>query len=115
VKRLLAVVILVACGGRSSEPAHPVATGSGNPPRAGGEVATATPADRGDEQCDKLFAHALTLGIAERPADQKLTSDERANADAQLHKSWLTSCRQMTSREYDCAMRAATLAELEGC
>jgi len=55
------------------------------------------------------------LAVAERPADQKPTEDERANIVTQLRGSWSPKCKQMTSRGYDCAVAAHTLGELERC
>jgi hypothetical protein len=65
--------------------------------------------------CDALIAHAVALGVAERPDDQKLTADERASMQAQLRTSFAPKCEQMTSRGYECALAAATLAELGAC
>ena len=72
-------------------------------------------ANRGDEQCTKLIAHAVDLGIAERPADQKPTDDERAAMQSQLRESWSPKCKQLTNHGYECALAAHTLAELDAC
>lgn len=72
-------------------------------------------AGRSDEQCDNLLAHTFELAVAERPAEQKLTADERTNIQTQLRKTWLASCRQMTSTGYDCALAAHSLAEVDAC
>ena len=100
------MLVLVACGGRSSAPAHPE-----TPPRASKEGATS----RSDQHCDKLIAHTLSLAVAERPAEQKLTPDERTNIEAQLRKTWRASCKQMTTTGYDCALAAQSLAEVDTC
>lgn len=73
----------------------------------------ATPSNARD--CDALIAHAVALGVAERPEDQKLTADERASMHAQLRTSFAPKCEQMTSRGYECALAAATLDELGAC
>jgi hypothetical protein len=85
---------------------------------AAGKVATEqtpAPRDHADEQCNKLIGHALSLAVAERPTDQQLTADERTNIELQLRKSWVPSCRTMSSRGYDCAIAAHSLAELDSC
>lgn len=97
------MLVLVACSGRSSGPAHPDRPAEG-----------ATPS-RSDTQCDKLIAHTLALAVAERPAEQKLTADERTAIEAQLRKTWLASCKQMTTTGYDCALAAHTLADVDTC
>jgi hypothetical protein len=68
-----------------------------------------------DERCAKLVSHALALGTAERPADQKLTEDERTRIETQLRTDWAPKCKQMTSRDYDCALAASTLAAISAC
>ena len=95
---------LLACGGsRAPAPARPQPT-------------TAPHVEsRSDDKCDKLIAHALTLAVAERPADQKLTDAERTSIETQLRASWIASCRQMTAAGYDCAVAATSIAELERC
>lgn len=120
------MVALVACGGGTRAPAHPTATSTATPmatPRAtrgsgarlaGGELHAEAPA-RSDEQCDQLIAHALALGAAERPLDQKPTDAERVAIESELRAAWSPRCKQLTSRGYDCAMAAHTLAELDAC
>lgn len=96
---------------RSSATAHPIGPhASGAAP--GGDL---PPGGARTRDCDKLISHALALGIAERPEDQKLTGDERATLRAQLRTSWTPKCEAMTSRGYDCALAATSLDALEAC
>jgi hypothetical protein len=53
--------------------------------------------------------------VAERPADQKPSDEERANIAKLLHSAWAPKCDAMTSKGYDCAATAQTLAELDRC
>jgi hypothetical protein len=57
----------------------------------------------------------VTLAVAERPADQKPTEAERANIVKQLQPTWAPKCKEMTTKGYDCAVSAQTLAELDRC
>lgn len=107
------MVLVVACSSKPSAPAHPSATPP--PPAQGsGGTAVSTP-DRSEEQCDRLIAHVVALGAAERPPDQKPTDDERAAIQAQMRTAWSPQCQQLTSRGFDCALAARTLAELDAC
>ena len=106
--------MVLSCSGKPSAPAHPTG-GSANGSSQSSGSATAVASGRSDEQCDKLIAHAVALGAAERPADQKPTDDERAAMQSQLRTSYAPKCKQMTSKGYDCALAAHTLAELEAC
>jgi len=107
----------VACGPKPGAPAHP--DGTPVPPKtgSGSAVVETTPPspDRTENQCDKLIAHAVALGAAERPADQKPTDDERTAMQNELRTSWSPKCKQLTSRGYECALAAHTLAELDAC
>jgi hypothetical protein len=105
------VIVLAACSGRAGAPAHP----EPKPTGGSGSAATATTTGASDADCDKLITHAVDLGIAERPADQKPTADERTSLQAQLRQAWSAKCKQITSREYSCAIAAHTLAELDAC
>jgi hypothetical protein len=62
-----------------------------------------------------LIAHAVDLGAAERPDDQKPNVDERASMQAQLRTSWEPKCQAMSTRAFDCALAARTLADLDRC
>ncbi len=111
--RLLCVLFVFACGGKTRAPAHPDTT---KPPSAAGSGSAAPVAvDRSEEQCDRLIAHVVTLGAAERPADQKPTEDERTTIQAQMRTAWSPRCKQLTTGGYDCALAAHTLAELDAC
>lgn len=108
------MLVLVACGGKTRAPAPPAGTRGSGAGLGGGELHAAA-ADRSDAQCDQLIAHALALGIAERPPDQKPTDDERTAIETDLRAAWSPRCKQLTTRGYDCAMAAHTLAELDAC
>jgi hypothetical protein len=118
VTRLLCVIVLVACGGQPSAPAHPKqgpqASGVG-PQQGVGPQAPDTKPTAGDDRCDKLIDRVVTLAVAERPVDQKPTEDERAAIVSQLRGSWTGKCEGMTAKGYDCAVRAQNLAELDRC
>jgi hypothetical protein len=107
------VVLAVACAGKPSAPAHPSAPPPPPAPDSGGSAVPV--ADRSEEQCDKLIAHVVALGAAERPADQKPTDAERAAITAQMRTAWSPQCKQLTSRGFDCALAAQTLAALDTC
>lgn len=107
------MVLVVACSSKPSAPAHPSATQPPATPDAGENAVPV--ADRSEEQCDRLIAHVVALGAAERPADQKPTQDERTAIQAQMRTAWAPTCKQLTSRGYDCALAAHTLAELDAC
>jgi hypothetical protein len=62
-----------------------------------------------------LIEHVITLAVAERPAQQQPTSDERAQITEQLRTSWAPRCEAMTTKGYDCAVAAKTLGQLEAC
>jgi hypothetical protein len=121
VKRLLCLLALVACSGRSSAPAHPEegprASGSGL--RASDNRAQSDehqPIDsRRNDKCVRLIDRVVTLAIAERPAEQKPTDEERTNLVKQLEPTWAPKCEAMTSKGFDCAVTAQTLAELDRC
>ena len=109
------MLLLVACGPKPGAPAHPV-----DPQRGSGagssEVAVPTgDASRTEAQCDKLIAHAVELGAAERPPEQTPSDAERTAMQTQLRTSWSPKCKPMTSRGYECALAAHTLAELAAC
>ena len=111
------IVLATACSSRPGAPAHPEpkpTAGSGSAVATAGGTSAGTP-DDATERCGKLVAHALALGDAERPADQKLTADERAKIEAQLRSDWAARCEQMTSRDHDCALAARTLAAISAC
>jgi hypothetical protein len=74
-----------------------------------------TKPDPQNDRCNKLIDRVVTLAVAERPADQKPTDDERANIVKQLHSAWAPKCEAMTNKGYDCAVKAQTLAELDRC
>ena len=74
-----------------------------------------TPEPTSSDACAKLIAHAVELGIAERPPEHKLTGDERAAIETQLRGELGARCSQLTRRELECAMAAQTLAALQAC
>jgi hypothetical protein len=107
------VVLVVACGSKPSAPAHPDTPQRPPAPSSGSNAVPV--ADRSEEQCDTLIAHVVALGVDERPADQKPTDAERAEITAQMRTAWAPQCKQLTSRGYDCALAAQTLAALDRC
>lgn len=123
------MLVVAACGGAPrgapDRPAHPQPDrgSQGNPdPRSGAaahpiepHASGARPGGANARDCDNLIRHAVSLGVAERPADQQLTADERAALHAQLRTQWTPKCEAMTSRGYHCALAATSLAELEAC
>jgi hypothetical protein len=62
-----------------------------------------------------LIDRVVTLAIAERPAEQAPTDTERANIVTQLRASWSPKCEAMTSKGFDCALRAPSLADVDRC
>ena len=109
------MILLASCGGHSpGATAQPRPGGSGAAVAAG-SASPAPPDQPAARDCDKLIAHAVELGAAERPNDQKPTADERASMQTQLRTSWEPKCRAMSSKGYDCALAAQTLAALDAC
>jgi hypothetical protein len=114
---MVLVAVVVACGGAQREPTRPQASGLrpqlGVRPQAEGTH----PVDSAskDDKCEKLIDRVVTLAVEERPVDQKLNDDERAKISTQLRTAWAPKCEAMTSKGYDCAVTAPTLAELDRC
>jgi hypothetical protein len=110
------VTLLVACG--SARPPAPRA----EPPPARG---TASPGDRldtvsqgdhpGELECDELFAHAIAVEAAERPADQRLDADALEAARAELRAQHMAECRTLSRETYRCVLAAARTAEIAAC
>jgi hypothetical protein len=123
--RLLCVILVsaaAACGaGKASGPARPTEpSGSGSQasnvePKPGPGSNASQPRPAVENRCDKLIEHLVTLAVAERPAEQKISDDERKNIESQLRTSWGPKCNAMTERGYSCAVNAPTLAELDRC
>jgi hypothetical protein len=111
------LVVLASCGGKTSAPAHP--SGGSQPPgatpRPGVAPETTDARPTGPDRCDKLVDHVVTLAVAERPADQQPTADERTKIASQLRTSWAPKCEAMTNQGYDCAVAARTLVDLDRC
>jgi len=117
------ILLAAACSGKPSAPAHP---GGGPQTSIGPQTSDLGPQDhnqtsnggktqQGVRDCDKLIAHAVELGVAERPDDQKANADERQTMNTQLRTAWTSKCQQLTSHGYECALAAHTLAELDAC
>jgi hypothetical protein len=110
------VTLLVACG--SARPPAPRAEPS---PARG----TASPGDRldtvsngdhpGELECDELFAHALAVETAERPADQRLDADALATARADLRERHMAECRTLSRETYRCLLAGARTSEIAAC
>lgn len=116
--RLLAAALLVACGSaRPPAPPHPVTDGRGSQAGSGSGAAVVTTTDEHptDAECDALFAHAIAIEMADRPADQQLAEPELATLRAQVRERELASCRELTRQTYTCMLAAAKTAELVTC
>jgi hypothetical protein len=124
--RLLAVAMLAlaalapACGSaRSSPPITPPPPPQSSPETGSGSaVAVAPPAPDAppaDAECDALVAHALSLEMAERPADQQLAEPERAKVLAQLREQQRPACRTLSREAYRCMLAAGKVADLASC
>lgn len=115
--RLLAAALLVACGS-ARPPAPPHRVPDAPPAQAGS--GSAAPVVSSDEhptepECDALFAHAIAIEMAERPADQQLAEPELATLRAQVRERELATCRELTRQTYTCMRAAAKTAELVTC
>jgi hypothetical protein len=109
------VVVLAACGSTASAPARPgPGPGHSEPGPAAANPDQPAP-DRTAADCERLIAHAVTLGAAERPTDPPLTADERSAVERELRTTWAPRCTAMTTRGYECALSAHTLTELDAC
>jgi hypothetical protein len=120
--RLLAVATLalaalqgLACGSAQSttttpQPTGPTARGSGS-----AVVVTAPDASPSDAECDQLVAHALTLELANRPADQQLGEPEREKVLVHARQEQRPACRTLSRDAYRCILAAATVSELARC
>jgi len=110
------VILLAACGGHTpGAPAQPRPGGSGSAVAAAGSASPARPDQPAPRDCDKLIVHTIDLAVAERPAEQKPTADERASMQSQLRTTWEAKCKDMSTQAYDCALAAQTLAALDAC
>lgn len=106
-------------------PGSPASAGtSGASGTATGSAATGAPTTTGTstpatasagDRCAKLIAHAVELGVAERPPEQQLTAGERATIEAQLRTQLAARCTRLGPRELDCALGARTLAAMQAC
>ena len=110
--RLLCVVVLAACSGTASAPAHPGPAGPDHEPPA---PAPSPAPDRTAADCARLIDHAVALGTSEQPGDQRPTAEERTAIATELRTAWTPRCQQMTSNGYACALAVGTLAELDAC
>lgn len=111
---LFTALLAAAC---SSGPAHPRPPGPGSAPDAAPPPpAVTSPTER---ECEALIAHAIALRTSELqrtlPPEQVPTAAEQAALATELRGAFLADCRAGTRRGYDCAITAATLADLAGC
>ena len=116
--RLLAAAVLVACGSaRPPAPPRPVADSTSSPPGPGSAAPVVATTDEhpSEPECDALFAHAIAIEMAERPADQQLGEPELATLRAQLRERELATCRELRRQTYTCMLAAAKTAELVTC
>jgi hypothetical protein len=108
------VTLLVACGSARSAPhrAEP-ARDNASP---GDRLATVSQGDHpGELDCDELFAHALAVEAAERPADQRLDAEALDAARAELRTRHMAECRTLSRETYRCMLAAARTSELAAC
>ena len=113
------VLLAAACGQKPSAPAHPSGPQASGPrPQDQNQNQNQNPRETSQvsgRDCDKLITHAVDLGIAERPDDQKPAAEERTNMQTQLRTTWEPKCKAMTAQAYECVLTAPTLAALDSC
>ncbi len=68
-----------------------------------------------DQECDALFAHAVAVELAQRPADQQLAEPQLATIRAKLREQKLPACLQLSRATYRCMIAAPTLPALTTC
>jgi hypothetical protein len=78
-------------------------------------VVTTPDASPSDAECDQLVAHALTLELADRPADQQLGDPERDKVLAQAREAQRPACRALSRDAYRCMAAATTSGDLARC
>lgn len=96
-----------AGGGSGSAATRPDAT----------QLSRVEPAANGpsEGECEALFAHALTIGIAGRPATPAPSEPDQQAIRAELRGQFLTDCRGGTRDDHRCGLAAKTLGELAAC
>lgn len=108
-KWLLLVALAGACGGAHSAPVRPRPAAR---PAAQAHLTVAPPAAAPSEaDCDRLIAHAVDLGVAERGD----AAAPGAPLRAQLQAQFATACRAMPRADYTCAVAAPSLDALAAC
>ena len=124
----LALLAFQACGSARSTPGstpdHPAPDGAGGGAAVGsagrtapatGSAASSEPEHPSDQECDALFAHAVAVEQAQRPADQQLAEPELASVRAKLREQKLPGCLQLSRATYRCMLAAPTLPALTTC
>jgi hypothetical protein len=124
----LALLAFQACGsarstpGSTPDPPAPDDVGSSATVASAGRTAPATgsaargePQHPSDQECDALFAHALAVEQAQRPADQQLGEPELATVRAKLRERKMPACLQLSRATYRCMLAAPTLPALTTC
>lgn len=119
---VIAVSATTACGpGATGGGAQPPRPSNARPqtsdlgPQPGVRPQASEQQSVAEDRCNKLIDHVVTLAIAERPAEQKISDDERTKIASQLRTSWRTKCDAITEPGYRCAIDAPTLAALDRC
>jgi len=102
------LLLLIACGGRTSTPVHPD-RGSAAPQGSGHPASEVPPSDT---DCDALIAHAVALAAADQPA---ATDDDQAQARVDMKAKYGAACRAMARADYLCALSAPSLVAFADC
>ena len=116
-KRLLAAVVVAACGGRAPAPTpvtppdvarHDADDATAEAPATDGK---ATPAD-----CTAVIDHMIDLDVAERPGDQRPSSTELDKARGEMRSQFGSRCAQeLTHAQADCIVHAASTDMAKAC
>jgi hypothetical protein len=123
VTRLLAVSFsLAACSSRAPAPTAPT-----GPDRGSAEVQTSSGSGSGsaavppvdtkvtEAECHAMIDHLIEVDIKERPADQQLAADQKAEVAAQLRAQYLPACLQQPRATVACITAAPSSAAINAC
>jgi hypothetical protein len=129
---VIAVGLAGACGHKAPPPSPGGGAATGTPAgedgasssAAGSEASAAAPTgDRplGRDECAQMLGHIADLGFAEKrraakPGQDAPTDEDAVKARKALIDDNTEAClQQVTRAQYDCAMKAASAAELKAC
>lgn len=62
-----------------------------------------------------MIDHVIDIDIKERPADQQLGADQRAEIAAQMHAQQLPTCLRQPRATIACVTSAGTRAAIKAC